>query len=262
MKNTLSLTALALLATALLAPMNANAADRQITVNPKKFPSFTVNRDEAPGVDVAEAAPAEKPIKVSPKAFRVDDKPVQEANDTPKFKPKKQKPVQFKVEDRPGVIEQASDDAPRFTPKPKNKTLRFRVEDQNDQAAAEPTRDDENEVAATDNDRPVNLLNEKVKLIKKVKPAPVEADEEEATTDDTDHSADIAADTGEEEAVEAPVKRKAPRLYYYASKQKTYEAHQDYNFETPAYEEDMHQDNYSYQDSGYTGSSCHQNLSY
>lgn len=286
MKTTLSFTALALLATALLAPMNANAADRQITVDKKKFQTFTVQRDEAPAVDVADANPAEKPIRVSPKAFRVDEAPVQVSNegagakpkkqrpakfkvedsfaveeasiDTPKLQPRKQKQLRFKVEDRPAVIEEASIDTSKFTPKPKqNQKFKFEVKDEDEQAAVEtPALDDENEVAATETDRPANLLNEKVKLVKKVRPAPVEA-EEEATTEDTDNSADIAADTSEEEAVETPVKRKSPRLYYYASKQNSYEAHENYDFEAPAYNNVTVEDSY-----GDTGSSCNQNLSY
>ncbi len=293
MKTTLSFTALALLATALLAPMNANAADRQITVDKKKFQTFTVDRDEAPAVDVADAKPADAPIRVSPKAFRVDEAPVQVTNEgagakpkkqrpakfkvedsfaveeasieTPKLQPRKQKQLRFKVEDRPAVIEEASNETPVFTPKPKkNTTFKFQVKDEDEQAAVEtPALEDTNDVAETETDAPANLLNEKVKLVKKVKPAPVET-EEEATTEDSDEGADIAADTSDEEAVETPVKRKAPKLYYYASKQKTHEAHQDYEFEVPAYNEDMHQDNdsYNYQDSAYTGSSCNQNLSY
>ena len=61
MKTTLNLTtagaALVLLATTLAIPMQANAADRQISINPRldKLKTFTVQSDdkEAAGIEVA-----------------------------------------------------------------------------------------------------------------------------------------------------------------------------------------------------------------
>lgn len=244
MKTNLSLTVLALFATSLMLPMQANAAERQISVNPKlsKIQSFTVDKDEQQAVEVAATNPDEPRQKVTPKAFRVDEKPV--------------------------VIEEASDetnvDAPKLKPRKKN-TLRFRVEDQSEQASAAPTQDDDQDVASSQEDRPAILLKDRVKLSKN---APA-VTEDEPTTDDADHSADIAADTSApeeetladttEEPVAEPVIRNKHRVYYYASKQKFYDQYQqdDYASAQSSYV----QDDYAYQQA-YTGSSCHQNNNY
>ena len=104
MKTTLSLSAaaLALIATALILPMQAQAADRQISVKQKKFPTFTVDDssqlDNAnTNSDTAEA----KPPKIGVKEFRVNDDEVKPqpaavddqdiAQEEPAPKPKKQK---------------------------------------------------------------------------------------------------------------------------------------------------------------------------
>jgi hypothetical protein len=239
MKTTLSFTALALFTTSLLLPMQASAADRQISVNPKltKIEKFTVNKDEQQAVDVATTAPDEPKQKVTPKAFRVDDNPV--------------------------VTDEASNDETSDTPKPK-KAFRFRVEDQSEQAAATPTQDDDEEVASSQDDRPANLPTQEVKLVKKQRPAPVESNDEEATTDDTDHSADIAADTNDdvnadtsEEPVAAPVGREKHRMYYYASKQNAYDQTQDdYTEAEPVTYSYSHRYVQSYQPRYYAGSSC------
>jgi hypothetical protein len=289
MKNALSLTALALLATALVAPMQADAANRQITVNGKKLdnvPTFTVN--DSQDAEVADATP-EAP-QVVPKAFRVDDKPGarDEANnedntDAPVITPKKPVTKRFRVEDKQEVADEASvDNPPEITPK-KNKTFRFRVEDQSDAAAAAPGLDTEDDVASSDNDRPASLLNEEVKLVKKPRPAPVESQDDEAATDETDHSADIAADSNgdvtSDEVVEAPVARHKPRVYFYAEKQNSYDRIQNHEFSNDYINGDDYAEpvTYSYQhiyapsyqpryvahsyQPRYYGSSCH-NRSY
>jgi hypothetical protein len=231
MKTTLSLTALALFATTLIAPMQANAADRQISVNPKlsKIQTFTVDKDEQNALEVATTTPDETEQKVTPKAFRVDDKPV--------------------------VTDEASNDETTETPKPK-KAFRFRVEDQSEQAAATPTQNDDQDVATAQDDRPANQPTQEAKLVKKQRPAPVESNDDESTTDDTDHSADIAADTSDE-PVAAPVHREKHRMYYYAAKQNSYEQVQEDDAEAePVTYSYRHHYAQSYQPSYYAGSSC------
>jgi hypothetical protein len=173
---------------------------------------------------------------VTPKAFRVDDKP---------------------------VVTDASNDETTETPKPK-KAFRFRVEDQSEQAAATPTQDDDQDVATSQDDHPVNQPTQEVKLVKKQRPAPVESNDDEATTDDTDHSADIAADTSDDvnadrsdEPVAAPVHREKHRIYYYAAKQNSYEQVQEDDAEAePVTYSYRHHYAQSYQPSYYAGSYC------
>ena len=235
MKTTLSLTALGLLATSLLLPMQASAADRQISVNPKpsKIQTFTVENDDQQAVDVAATETDKAQQKVTPKAFRVDDKPV--------------------------VTEEAANedatDTPEIAP-PKKKAFRFRVEDQSEQAAATPSQEEDQDVAVSEDDRPAKLLNEKVKLVKKQRPAPIENNDDEATADETDHSAEIAGDTSDE-TVDAPVVRQKHRMYYYAKKQNSYEqAQDDYSEPEPVTYSYRHHNIESYQPRYYAGSSC------
>ncbi len=269
MKSTLSFTALALLATGLIMPMQADAANRQISVK-GKIQTFTVNNDAPAGADVADATPDAPQPKVTPKFFRVNDKPASaEIADATEDAPQpKVTPKAFRVDDKPAASEEASnDDTPVIAPK-KNKTFRFRVEDQSEQAAA--AVDSEDDVASSDNDRPANLLNEKVKLVKKVRPAPVESNDDETTTDDTDHSAEIAADAGEDvtaEALDEPALNQPGegknRMYYYASKQKSYEQVQEDDYAQAEPVTYSYRHNYvpsyrhSYVSNYYTGSSCH-----
>jgi hypothetical protein len=272
MKTSLSFTALALLATGLIMPMQADAANRQISVN-SKLQSFTVNNDAPAGADVADATPTAPKSKVTPKFFRVNDKPAgADIADTTADAPQpKVRPKFFRVDDKPAASEEASnDDTPVITPKKKN-TFRFRVEDKSEQAATAPAEVGDDDVASSDSERPANLLNEKVKLVKKVRPAPVENNDDEATTDDTDHSAEIAADAGEdvtaeasdEPAVKQPGEGKN-RMYYYASKQKSYEQIQDDDYaeaEPATYsyrQEYVPSYRHSYVSNDYAGSSCHQ----
>jgi hypothetical protein len=84
MKTTLNLTtaavALVLFATSTAMLTPANAADRQITVNPKNFPTFTVNKD----VEQAATEPRDTPVKIKRTKedsfrFRIEDKTQQAA---------------------------------------------------------------------------------------------------------------------------------------------------------------------------------------
>jgi hypothetical protein len=163
MKTTLSFTALALLATALILPMQASAADRQISINPKVKTFSVQTTPEVQAEDVAEAAPSEPQKKVVPKFFRVNDQPT--------------------------ATEVASSEDPK-PPTKRVKTQEFRVDDTSEQAAAAPTQDEADDVATTETDRPANQLNEKVKLVKKV-PAQIEdTSSEEATADTSDETDD------------------------------------------------------------------------
>jgi hypothetical protein len=245
MKTHLNLTtaavALLLFATPLVLAITARAADRQITVNPKNFPTFTVNNDSEPAADVATTAPDAPPAKVTPKAFRVDDKPVlTEDASSEDAKP----PVKF--------------------PRKKEDSFRFRVEDRSQQAVAEPTQDDDEDVAPPPAARPANLLNETVKLVKKpaaIQPAD-EATPDAANTDDSDHSAEISADSNEEPvsdtADEPAAESVAPskhRMYYYASKQKSYEqSHADDETVDTGYGDNQQLSAPTYYD--YSGASC------
>ncbi len=245
MKTHLNLTtaavALLLFATPLVLSITAHAADRQISVNPKDFPTFTVNNDTAPGADVATTNPGAPPVKVTPKAFRVDDKPA--------------------------VTEEAAiEDAkpPVKIPRKKEDSFRFRIEDRSQQAVSEPALDDGEDVALAPAERPANLLNEKIKLVKK--PEPVQPDDEattdESKSDDSDHSAEISGDANEEPAAdtaEAPaLESVAPskhRMYYYASKQKSYEqSHADDASVEPEYSDYQQSSEPTYYD--YSGASC------
>jgi hypothetical protein len=247
MKTTLNLTtaavALVLFATSATLSQQASAADRQITVNPKNF-TFTVNDDADKPADVAETEPGGQPKEKKPL-----------------------KPV-FKVPDESDLKQDASsqqdDESPAIPPKKKGAS-KFKVETQSEQAASPPDeQDDDEDVATSPAPPPAKLLNETAKLVKKPAAAPVENDDE-ATSDDTDQGADVADD--KQEAVEgdvadtaedveaAPVESKKPRIYYYASKQKSYEkTHSDeadseaYGHSVPTYEP-------TYYD--YSGASCH-----
>ena len=216
--------ALVLFATTSALSVSANAAERQISVNPKNFPTFTVNSDKEPVTDESVTAPLEPAAKVTPKAFRVDEKPV--------------------------VTEEASNeetDVPKKIPRKKEDSFRFRIEDRSQQAASPSSQDDDGDVALAPVKRPATLLND------------------ETNSDDTDHSAEINADQNDEndeavaETSEEPatqtVAPKKPRVYYYASKQKSYEqAHMNEVSDEPSDTDYQHSAEPTYYD--YTGSSC------
>ncbi len=253
MKTSLNLTTatVALVLFATTSSFQATAADRQITVNPKDFPTFTVNKDTDKPADVAQTEPGGQPKEKKPL-----------------------KPV-FKVKDAAPAVEQASsqqdDDTPAITPEKKG-AKSFKVEPASEQAATTPdAEDDDEEVATSPAPRPAKLLNDQAKLVKKPAKAPVEADEE-ATADETEQDDAIAADKPEatnddvadtaEEPEAAPVKRKKPRTYYYASKQKSYEKIHGDDDEVelePAYS--GHQQSYQPTYYDYSGANCHQNYS-
>jgi hypothetical protein len=230
MKKTFSLSALALIATALILPMQAQAADRQISVKQKKFPTFTVDDssqlDSAnTNTDIAEA----KPPKIGVKEFRVNDEEV--------------KPQPATVDDQDIAQEES---AP--TPK-KKKTLRFKVQDQPEQALSTPAQDEADDVAEAPAEQPSNLLNEKVKLVKKPR---VESNDEQedaaAPVDDT--SEDVAADTTDTEEATDP-----NELRYYKLKKKHYAV----QYQT---EESYQPTTYNYQEPSDSGYSCHNNNGY
>jgi hypothetical protein len=255
MKSTLNLTtaavALVLFATTSIIMTPANAADRQITVNPKNFPTFTVNNDAGKPADVAITTPDQPQQKITPKAFRVDEKPA--------------------------TVEQASTESGNEQSKikrTKEDSFRFRIEDKAQQAAETPVLDDEEDATASPSQRPSNLLNEQAKLVKKLRPAPAVDSEpvdssQDATTEDTDNAADIAADQPEtndeavantdDEVATPEISKNKHRTYYYASKQKSYEqSHEDdastetvYNDEQPTYQQSEVPTYYDY-----TGASC------
>jgi hypothetical protein len=303
MKTSLSLAALALFATSLVMPMQAEAADRQISVNRKKLQTFTVNTSADDTIVVADANPSDPQTTEPPKAtgaepdqnieFSVknDDQPaefkvgndeeavVKVAEVTPDEPVAKIKPKAFRVQEKQAVVEDASNEDNSDTPQIKpNKTQEFRVSVQDEPEQAAPSQDGEDEVASSETERPASQFKDRVKPTKKLRPAPVESNDEEATTDDTDHSADIAADTSEEPAVEeteepvaAPTVRHKYQTYYYHAKQAAYENTQDdyaeaepvtyqyrHNY-TPSYRQSYVQ---SYQPRYYARSSCHQNNSY
>lgn len=303
MKTTLSLAALALFATSLVMPMQADAADRQISVNRKKLQTFTVNNGADDTTVVADSNPGEPQNTATPKVagaepdqtieFKVknDDQPaefkvgndeqagVKVAEVTPEAPVAKVKPKAFRVQEKPAVIEDASNEDNSNTTQIKpNKAQEFRVSVEDEPEQAAPSQDGEDEVASSETEAPASQLKEAVKPTKKLRPAPVESNEDEATTDDTDHSADIAADSNEEPAVEeteeavaVPVVRHKYQTYYYHAKQAAYENTQDdyadaepvtYTYRhtyAPSYRQSYVQ---SYQPRYYARSSCHQNNNY
>lgn len=230
MKTTLSLSAaaLALIATALILPMQAQAADRQISVKQKKFPTFTVDdssQQDNGNTDTAEA----NPPKIGVKEFRVNDDEV--------------KPQPAAVDDQDIAQEEPA-------PKPKKqKTLRFKVKDQSEQALSTPAQDEADDVAEAPAEQPSNLLNEKVKLVKKPR---IESndEQEEAAAPADDTSEDVAADTTETEEATDP-----NELRYYVLKKK----HHAVQYQT---EESYQPTTYTYQEPSYTGYSCHNNNGY
>jgi hypothetical protein len=285
MKTTLSLAALALFATSLVAPMQANAADRQISVNGKKLQTFTVNdrADDSAAVveenlaepQKASGAEPDKTIEFSvkndeqPAEFKVgndEQAAIEVAAVTPEQPRAKVKPKAFRVDPEPAANDEASNDDNSGTPKfkPKNKKpvqFKFTVENP-------PEQNDEDNVASSETERPA----------KKLRPAPVQNNDEEASRDETDHSDDIAADSNQQPAVDeteeaeaAPVTRHKYQTYYYKAKQASYEQIQDdyadaepvtYTYRqnhVPTY---SHRYVQSYQPRYYAGSSCHQNNNY
>jgi hypothetical protein len=231
MKTTLSFTALALLATSLIMPMQASAADRQITVN-SKIQSFSVEKTaDTQDVEVADVAPTEPQKKVSPRFFRVNDQP---------------EATQVSSNDD-------NNNEPKFTPK-KKKSFRFQVEKPAPQSAAIPAEDDDSEVASSEDDRPANLLNEKVKLVKKA-PAP-QIEDDAAINEDSDNEA-IAADQpktaapAEDAETESDDDALVAQMVAEVKRRKHHV---------------VVEDNYQYDDAGYeqsySGSSCHNTNSY
>jgi hypothetical protein len=229
MKTTLSLSAaaLALIATALILPMQAQAADRQISVKQKKFPTFTV--DDSGQLDNANTDTAEAtPPKVKVQEFRVNDDEV--------------KPLPASGNDQDTADVEAA-------PQPKKqKTLRFKVKDQSEQALSTPAQDEADDVAEAPADQPSNLLNEKVKLVKKPR---VESndEQEEAAAPVDDANDDVAADTTDTEEATDP-----NELRYYVLKKKHHVQYQE--------EESYQPTTYNYQEPSYTGYSCHNNNGY
>jgi hypothetical protein len=239
MKTTLNLTtavvALSLFATASILSTAAEAADREISVNPKNFPTFTVNKDNEAPAEVATKAPDEAPQAVKPKAFTVNEKP------------------------------EAKEDVAADQAKPRPRVLREKpnarpVDDNVELAGTKPIIDDEQDAS------PANPLDENAKLIKK-QPPEQGAPDDEATTDDGDHADEIAADKNQpdgadvadttEEPVTEPIAPRKPRTYYYAAKQKSYEQsheHDDVMVE-PVADSYQHSDMPTYYD--YSGASCH-----
>ena len=227
--------ALVLFATSSIIMTPANAADRQITVNPKNVPTFTVNNDAEQPADVAATTPDEPQQKITPKAFRVGEKPA--------------------------AVEQTSTETGNKPPKfkrTKEDSFRFRIEDKAQQAAVPPSLDDGEQEMATPAERPANLLNEQAKLVKKLPPAPVNSEE-------PDNAADIAADQPEadddaianttDEVATPEVRKSKHRTYYYASKQKSYEqSHEDDASTETVYNDDQQSEVPTYYD--YTGASC------
>jgi hypothetical protein len=219
MKTTLSLSAaaLALVATALILPMQAQAADRQISVNQKKFPTFTV--DDSSQADVTNTTTAEAtPPKIGVKEFRVNDD---------------------EVKPRPAAVDEqdTAQDEPAPQPK-KQKTLRFKVQDQSQQALSTAAQDEADDVAEAPAEQPSNLLSGKVKLVKK--PRVENNDEQE------DASEDVAADTTDKEEATDP-----NELRYYVLKKKHHVQYQE--------EESYQPTTYNYQEPSYIGYSCHNN---
>jgi hypothetical protein len=298
MKTTLSLAALALFATSLALPMQASAADRQISVNGKKLQTFTVNNSADDTVAVADdngnvapkaadAAPAQN-LEFSvknddqPAEFKVgndEEAVVKVAEIAPDEPVAKIKPKAFRVQEKPTVIEDASNEDNSDTPQVKpNKTQEFRVSVEDEPEQAAPSQNGEDDVASSETEAPASQLNDSVQSSKKLRPAPVESNDEEATSDETDHSADIAADTDEQPAVEeaeepvaSPTVRHKYQTYYYHAKQAAYENTQDdyaeaepvtyqyrHNY-APSYRQSYVQ---SYQPRYYARSSCHQNTGY
>lgn len=277
MKNALCLSAAALALFTIALPMQADAADRQISVKQKKFTTFTV--DDSSQLDsigkTADTAEANSP-KIGVKEFRVDDSKRADAN------PQDVKPKAFRVKDNQraegapkiGKIQSVTvvdDDSAEVKPAPqprKPKTLRFKVKDQSEQALSAPVQDETDETADVQSEESSNVLNQEVKLVKKPKikvPAVETDEEEEAPADDQteeaaapedDHSADIAADTNAEEATDPN------ELRYYVLKKKHYnQAKADYSYQEPTYT--YQEPSYSgYQEPTYTGSSCHNDNNY
>ena len=228
MKTTLSLSAaaLALIATALILPMQAQAADRQISVKQKKFPTFTV--DDSSKLDNAKTDTAEaSPPKIGVKEFRVNDDEV-------------------KPQPAAGNDQDTAEVEPAPKPK-KQKTLRFKVKDQTEQALSTPAQDEAEDVAEAPAEQPSNLLNEKVKLVKKPRVESNDEQEEEAAAPADDTSEDVAADTTETEEATDP-----NELRYYVLKKK----HHNVQYQT---EENYEPTTYNYQEPSYTGYSCHNN---
>jgi hypothetical protein len=209
MKTTLSLSALALIATALILPIQAQAADRQISVNEKKFPTLTADDSGQLGKlgDTAEAAP----IDVTEDATASDD-----VQPTPR--PKKPKTQRFEVPE--------TADAEPVRPPKKVKPFKFEVPEQPEQAQSNPAQDEADDVAEVPTEQPSNLRNERVKLLKTPRPQ---------ITDDQ-QSEDIAV--GTEEANDPNELR-----YYVLNKKKHYVQYQDeeayqpttYTYQEPGY---------------------------
>jgi hypothetical protein len=240
MKTTLNLTtagaALVLFASTLVMPMQANAADRQISINPRldKIKTFTVQTDdkETAGVDLASTSPEipTKPVKTQ--EFRVND-------------------------DDTAEVEQVK---PPSQPKQPN-SKRFKVDDSSEQAAQEPvvqqpTFDNEDADEPPVSSRPAKILTQKVK------PAPVETEEGSDVTEEVDNEV-IAADQPEATAEAATDDEAAMQKEYAELLRQKHEillkrAHQQYQ------DDGSYQDSYqpTYQQSyqtNYEGASCEHN---
>jgi hypothetical protein len=324
MNKILSLTtataALAVFATTLIMPIEANAANRRISAKARLNALSAQTIAEAQGNDVASAAVDGPQERANPKAFRIDnirplfrvDEGAQKLGNNEVVTPP---PVlstkKFTVPSEPDqgankadpdtqgndgatasrdeprkVFDVPDDSQPAFdvpddtekqtnnnraTPPKSSKSQQFTVPGEQEQFSVEPNSDAQGELAPEQTERPLQLLSEKPKATKKFRPAPIEPNDEQAL-DDTDQSAAINddqpdtsapvdeafAETPEEPAFE-PVVREKHRMYYYASKQKSYDKVQqdDYAETEPVTYSYRHHYVQSYQPRYYAGSSCH-----
>ena len=281
MNRTLSLTtasaALVLFATSLLSPMQANAADRQISVNPNlaKLKTFTVDtRNEDKAVEVANTTPeAPKNTKrfrveteeteqavtepqqkpKNTKRFRVETEETEQAATEPKLTPKNVKPKAFRVDTEENEEVALAPELKKKQPKVKE----FRVDEESGEVADTPTPSDDEDNASTDEDRPVNTLNKKK--------APVVADDEQDATSDEDKEEAIAADSPEtnaqaddEEAVaeadeddgEPTILKKfkpGKKVRYVVKHNTYYQNQEDYGYQAQSYDTpSCHNNSYSY----------------
>lgn len=238
MKTILNLTtasaALVLFATTLIMPMQANAADRQISVEAKtkNFKAFKV-QDTNQENEVASVEEQQPPKRVTAKSFRVDEA----ANDQPTSNEE--------------VVTEANTE-PKFTPKKPRKPFpkQFRVPAESDQADTTPA-DDEVTTPAPKK-LPTKILTKKIKIVEQ---APVENEEETAAAEEDKLDA-IAADQPEEATAEAEADVQAeeePVIVKKVAKLKQRKAYIEY--------QDI-EDDYGYQEQSYNGSSCHNNNNY
>ncbi len=290
MKTTLNLTtagaALVLFASTLVMPMQANAADRQISVKPRldKIKSFTVKSDDKAAAAIEVASTSRD--KAQP-TFDVDDQPAVNVNDgtqeqanndraTPPKPPKVLNTKKFTVpaERDEAVVPSTgttqefrvpndnADADPAEQPNQQDRPVRFKFEVKNEstQAAQEPKFDDE------DTEEPINLPPPAKKLTQKVKPAPVETEEGSDVTDQVSEEAKneaISADQPEATAEAATDDDAALQQEYAELLRQKHEillkrAHQQYQ------DDGSYQDSYqpTYQQSyqtNYEGASCEQN---